>query len=44
MVAEHEMPGESRTVDLDGPVHYVDFGGPDGAPRVVLVHGLAART
>jgi pimeloyl-ACP methyl ester carboxylesterase len=34
------MPGESRTVDLDGPVHYVDFGGPDGAPRVVLVHGL----
>ncbi len=40
MVAEHEMPGESRTVDLDGPVHYVDFGGPDGAPRVVLVHGL----
>ena len=22
------------------PVHYVDFGGPDGAPTVVLVHGL----
>jgi pimeloyl-ACP methyl ester carboxylesterase len=32
--------GESRTVDLGGPVHYVDFGGPDGAPTVVLVHGL----
>jgi pimeloyl-ACP methyl ester carboxylesterase len=27
-------------VDLGGPVHYVDFGGPDGAPTVVLVHGL----
>ncbi|WP_367129847.1 alpha/beta fold hydrolase [Saccharothrix sp. HUAS TT1] len=30
--------GTSRHVDLDGPVHYVDFGG-DGPP-VVLVHGL----
>jgi len=36
----------SRTVDVDGPVHYVDFGGPDGCddddapPPVVLVHGL----
>jgi pimeloyl-ACP methyl ester carboxylesterase len=33
-------PGESRTVDIGGPVHYVDFGGPDGGPAVVLVHGL----
>jgi len=32
--------GESRTVDLGGPVHYVDFGGPDQGPTVVLVHGL----
>ncbi len=32
--------GQSRTVDLGGPVHYVDFGGPDDAPTVVLVHGL----
>jgi pimeloyl-ACP methyl ester carboxylesterase len=33
--------GQSRTVNLDGSVHYVDFGGPDGAaPTVVLVHGL----
>jgi len=32
--------GSSRTVDLGGAVHYVDFGGPDGAPTVVLVHGL----
>ncbi len=40
MAAEQEMPGESRTVDLGGPVHYVDFGGPADAPRVVLVHGL----
>jgi pimeloyl-ACP methyl ester carboxylesterase len=32
--------GESRTVDLGGPVHYVDYGGPADAPTVVLVHGL----
>jgi pimeloyl-ACP methyl ester carboxylesterase len=38
--AEHATFGESRTVDLGGPVHYVDFGGPDDAPTVVLVHGL----
>lgn len=29
---------QPRTVDLDGPVHYVDFGG--SGPTVVLVHGL----
>jgi pimeloyl-ACP methyl ester carboxylesterase len=28
----------SRTIDLDGPVHFADFGG-SGAP-IVLVHGL----
>ena len=27
-----------QTVDLDGPVHYVDFGG--AGPAIVLVHGL----
>lgn len=32
---------ESAWVDLaDGPVHYLDHGGPDGAPLIVLVHGL----
>src|SRR5439155_6364582 len=31
-------PVDSRTIDLDGPVHYADFGG-DG-PTMVLVHGL----
>jgi pimeloyl-ACP methyl ester carboxylesterase len=30
----------SRTVDLDGPTHYLDFGGPAGAPLIVAVHGL----
>ena len=29
---------EDRTVDLDGPVHYVDHGG--SGPAMVLVHGL----
>jgi pimeloyl-ACP methyl ester carboxylesterase len=33
-------PGQSRTVELGGSVHYVDFGGPDDGPAVVLVHGL----
>src|ERR1700738_3569409 len=27
-----------RTVDLDGPVHYIDFGGE--GPPVLMVHGL----
>jgi pimeloyl-ACP methyl ester carboxylesterase len=47
MTAEHLAPwdlepwgGVSRTVDMDGPVHYVDFGGPDDGPVVVMVHGL----
>jgi pimeloyl-ACP methyl ester carboxylesterase len=30
----------SRWADLDGPVHYVDFGGPADGPLVVCVHGL----
>ena len=30
----------SLWADLDGPVHYVDFGGPPGAQTVVCVHGL----
>jgi len=38
--AEGSTNGESRVVDLDGPVHYVDFGGPASGPAVVLVHGL----
>jgi pimeloyl-ACP methyl ester carboxylesterase len=32
--------GVGRTADLGGPIHYVDFGGAAGAPRLVLVHGL----
>ena len=30
----------SRWVDLDGPVHYVDYGGPVDGPSLVCVHGL----
>lgn len=30
----------SRWADLDGPVHYLDFGGPASGPLVVCVHGL----
>ena len=31
-----------RTADLDGPVHYLDFGG-DGSP-LVMVHGLGGHS
>jgi pimeloyl-ACP methyl ester carboxylesterase len=34
-------PGVSRWVDIGGPVHYADFGGPPRAPLIVCVHGLA---
>lgn len=30
----------SRWADLDGPVHYVDYGGPPDGPLLVCVHGL----
>src|SRR4051794_22059791 len=34
------QPGTSSTVDWDGPIHYVDFGGNPEGPTFVLVHGL----
>jgi pimeloyl-ACP methyl ester carboxylesterase len=30
----------SRWIDLGGPLHYMDFGGPPDGPLVVAVHGL----
>ncbi|MCZ2829274.1 alpha/beta hydrolase [Modestobacter sp. VKM Ac-2986] len=34
-------PGATSSVtDLDGPVHWLDLGGPAGAPVLVAVHGL----
>jgi pimeloyl-ACP methyl ester carboxylesterase len=30
----------SATVDVGGPVHYVDYGGPSDGPLIVAVHGL----
>src|SRR5690348_2105674 len=33
-------PGDSRWTDLNGPVRYLDFGGPAGGPVIVCVHGL----
>src|ERR1039457_1987529 len=32
--------GQSRWIDLDGPVHYLDFGGPAHGPLIVCVDGL----
>lgn len=35
-------PGfRSRWIDIDGPVRYLDFGGPARAPLIVAVHGLS---
>jgi pimeloyl-ACP methyl ester carboxylesterase len=39
-MSEAGVPGSSRTIDLGGPVHYVDYGGDREGPAVVLVHGL----
>jgi pimeloyl-ACP methyl ester carboxylesterase len=33
-------PGDSRWTDLNGPVRYLDFGGPADGPVIVCVHGL----
>jgi pimeloyl-ACP methyl ester carboxylesterase len=30
----------SRWLDLSGPLHYLDFGGPPNGPLIVAVHGL----
>src|SRR6266536_3374129 len=35
-----EQGERSRWIDLDGPVHYLDFGGPASGPTIVGVHGL----
>jgi pimeloyl-ACP methyl ester carboxylesterase len=33
--------GTSHWVAIDGPVHYIDFGGPSRGPLIVCIHGLA---
>ena len=40
LLSSHQPPPESRWVDLGGPVHYVDYGGPEDGPLLLLVHGL----
>jgi pimeloyl-ACP methyl ester carboxylesterase len=39
-IAAYTPSAPSCWIDLDGPVHYVDHGGPAGAPLLVCVHGL----
>jgi len=34
------LGGQSRWTDIDGPVHYLDFGGPAQGPMIICVHGL----
>lgn len=31
---------QSRWIDLDGPAHWLDYGGPADGPLIVCVHGL----
>jgi pimeloyl-ACP methyl ester carboxylesterase len=38
------MTMQSRRVDLGGDVHYLDYGGPAGAPFIVGVHGLGGSS
>jgi pimeloyl-ACP methyl ester carboxylesterase len=40
-VERERADARSRWVDLGGPVHYLDFGGPAAGPVMVAVHGLA---
>jgi pimeloyl-ACP methyl ester carboxylesterase len=40
MSAPFSAGGHSRTIDIDGPVHYLDMGGTPDGPLVVAVHGL----
>ena len=40
MTSPTRTPHASATVDVGGPVHYADYGGPADAPLVVAVHGL----
>jgi pimeloyl-ACP methyl ester carboxylesterase len=37
-------PGSSSWANIDGPVHYVDFGGPSDGPLLVCVHGLGGSS
>jgi pimeloyl-ACP methyl ester carboxylesterase len=37
---EARVDSRSRWIDLDGPLHYLDYGGPGTGPVVVCVHGL----
>lgn len=39
-IAAYTPTAPSCWIDLDGPVHYVDHGGPTDAPLLVCVHGL----
>ncbi len=36
----NDQTGRVQSVDLGGPVHYVDFAGPGTRETIVLVHGL----
>lgn len=36
--------GTSHWVNLDGPTHYRDYGGPADGPLIVCIHGLGGSS
>src|SRR5690348_5257489 len=44
MTTSTTITGRSEYADLDGPVHYLDFGGREQGPIIVCVHGLGGAS
>jgi len=44
MTVSTPVLGRSEYADLDGPVHYLDFGGNPRGPLIVCVHGLGGAS
>jgi pimeloyl-ACP methyl ester carboxylesterase len=42
--SDSERRPSSRWTDIDGPFHYLDYGGPVGGPVLVCLHGLSGSS
>jgi pimeloyl-ACP methyl ester carboxylesterase len=43
-LARQRIAETSRWLDVDGPVHFADFGGPRRGPLIICIHGLAGSS